>query len=255
MKRPARRLTSRVVAAPAAPAPPPRPHYRPAWVVERRRHDVQHATVSLYELVEDVQAGLFRLPRFQRPFVWTDEQVIRLFDSMTRGYHVGSLLLWEQYGLPRSTEHFGEIAVESTTEHHVALVVDGQQRIVAVATAALSGRFYVDMETGALVTTPGPMRAPAAHFLLRGADFDNFEWVREHAATHGLPYEMVWDAWCASHDPIGYHYLSIVRLGRGWTLEEVVESYRRLNTEGTPMDPGDLAAGLARARVGTDTAL
>jgi hypothetical protein len=42
-----------------------------------------------------VHAGRIRLPKFQREFVWTREQVLDLLDSIARNYPIGSLLLWQ----------------------------------------------------------------------------------------------------------------------------------------------------------------
>jgi hypothetical protein len=35
------------------------------------------------------------LPAIQREFVWHPEQVVRLFDSLLRGYPISSFLFWE----------------------------------------------------------------------------------------------------------------------------------------------------------------
>ena len=40
-------------------------------------------------LVDDVRIGKIGLPDLQRPFVWKDNKVRDLFDSMLRGYPIG----------------------------------------------------------------------------------------------------------------------------------------------------------------------
>jgi hypothetical protein len=49
---------------------------------------------SLRSLLEDVQRGHIRVPRFQRPFVWTNEQRIELLESIGDNMPIGSLLVW-----------------------------------------------------------------------------------------------------------------------------------------------------------------
>jgi hypothetical protein len=49
---------------------------------------------SLRSLLEDVQRGHIRVPRFQRPFVWTDQQRIELLQSVRDNMPIGSLLVW-----------------------------------------------------------------------------------------------------------------------------------------------------------------
>jgi hypothetical protein len=49
---------------------------------------------SLRSLLEDVQRGHIRVPRFQRPFVWTDAQRLELLRSIRDNMPIGSLLVW-----------------------------------------------------------------------------------------------------------------------------------------------------------------
>ena len=38
--------------------------------------------------------GGFWLPNIQRPFVWKEDQIERLFDSIMRKYPISTLLVW-----------------------------------------------------------------------------------------------------------------------------------------------------------------
>jgi len=38
--------------------------------------------------------GGFWLPNIQRPFVWREDQIARLFDSIMRDYPISTLLVW-----------------------------------------------------------------------------------------------------------------------------------------------------------------
>lgn len=49
---------------------------------------------SLRSLLEDVQKGHIRVPRFQRPFVWQDAQRLDLLRSIRDNMPIGSLLVW-----------------------------------------------------------------------------------------------------------------------------------------------------------------
>lgn len=48
---------------------------------------------SLFRLIEEINRDLF-LPHIQRPFVWEEEQMFRLFDSLMRNYPIQTLLFW-----------------------------------------------------------------------------------------------------------------------------------------------------------------
>ena len=49
----------------------------------------------LHEIVSKIKKGIYGVPSFQRNFVWRKEQVLDLFDSILRGYPIGSILLWK----------------------------------------------------------------------------------------------------------------------------------------------------------------
>lgn len=139
------------------------------------------------------------------------------------------------------------IQVASAADGYGHLVVDGQQRLASIATAALSGRFWLDLDAGTLVTSAGPWRIPAAYIIDR-EKHDAFDWPEPHAAEHGLRATHVRDAWMTMEGIISRVYISAIRLGTDWSLDRVVETFRRINTEGTPMSPEDLRHGLERAR-------
>ena len=49
----------------------------------------------------DADGGGFWLPNIQRPFVWSEEQICRLFDSILRQYPISTLLVWKTKGSVR----------------------------------------------------------------------------------------------------------------------------------------------------------
>ena len=55
----------------------------------------KNTNYSLTHLIEDIKHGNIALPDIQRPFVWSAAKVRDLFDSMYRGYPVGTLMFWE----------------------------------------------------------------------------------------------------------------------------------------------------------------
>jgi hypothetical protein len=80
-------------------------------------------------------------------FVWREEQVVRLFDSLLRGYPIGTFLFWttkshvarrrmffqnyyRKYSKDFNIEKLG--LEDATTRDNVVLVLDGQQRLQAL---------------------------------------------------------------------------------------------------------------------------
>jgi len=52
---------------------------------------VKPDTIYLEDLLDDVANGNYKIPVFQRDFVWKSAQMIDLFDSLLKGYPIGSL--------------------------------------------------------------------------------------------------------------------------------------------------------------------
>ena len=89
---------------------------------------------TLAYLVEDIRHGRIGLPDIQRPFVWGAAKVRDLFDSMYRGYPVGTLLFWEtgaEAGIRQIDDDIGDVPQLA--------IVDGQQRLTSLY-AVLTGR-------------------------------------------------------------------------------------------------------------------
>lgn len=86
------------------------------------------------KLVSMAWRGQIRVPHFQRDFRWQRTDVIRLFDSIVRGYPVGSLLLWRRPAQAASL-HLGALTIDAPAFQDALWVVDGQQRITGLANA------------------------------------------------------------------------------------------------------------------------
>ena len=81
------------------------------------------------ELISRIKQGEMALPDIQRPFVWSKTKVRELFDSMYRGYPVGTLMFWE------TSETVGQRHIASSGKSDGLaryLIVDGQQRIISL---------------------------------------------------------------------------------------------------------------------------
>lgn len=68
---------------------------------------------KITDLAADVLDGTIRLPKFQRDFVWTRQQVLDLLDSIARGYPIGSFLLWKSSFNLASESTIAGLAVET----------------------------------------------------------------------------------------------------------------------------------------------
>ena len=83
----------------------------------------------LEQVLGEMAAGRLRIPKFQRPFVWRPEQMLNLFDSIERGYPIGSLLVWDtDLPIPSLT---GSLILRSqqNRQRGAGFVLDGHQRL------------------------------------------------------------------------------------------------------------------------------
>ena len=99
-----------------------------------RRTDA--ARYKIEELLSLVQTGRVRIPRFQRGLRWTATDVERLFDSIYKGYPIGTLLFWKRPAGEARLE-LGSVVIDAPERSDALWVVDGQQRITSLAASLL----------------------------------------------------------------------------------------------------------------------
>ena len=112
-----------------------------------------YQTTTVADTLNRINRELF-IPAIQRPYVWTPEQIIRLFDSLMRGYPIGALMFWDlppgsrdDWEIYRFVTHFrmGSIHNELSglsADDRVSLVLDGQQRLTSLL-IGLQGSYTV----------------------------------------------------------------------------------------------------------------
>ena len=88
------------------------------------------STISIPELIGQAREGFIRIPHFQRPFVWDASDVRRLFDSIYRGFPIGTVILWLR-DAPSHEVNLGPINFTAPAYDTALWVVDGQQRIIS----------------------------------------------------------------------------------------------------------------------------
>lgn len=93
------------------------------------------------DILSDVKNGRVGLPDLQRPFVWQDNKVRELLDSMMKGYPIGYIMLWASPDDYENTVHIGKN--EKIYKRPNDLVIDGQQRLTALL-AAMYGVTIMD---------------------------------------------------------------------------------------------------------------
>lgn len=85
----------------------------------------------LREVTAKLKEEVYAIPAFQRDFVWKDNQVIELFDSISKGYPIGSIILWKpkKDEIPMMKDVVSEEIKESEGTEY--FILDGRQRTTA----------------------------------------------------------------------------------------------------------------------------
>lgn len=85
------------------------------------------------DIMKDVISGRLGLPDLQRPFVWSDNKVRDLLDSMMKGFPIGYIMIWDAPDDYDNAKSIGDTA--KVISKPKDLVIDGQQRITSLLSA------------------------------------------------------------------------------------------------------------------------
>ncbi len=207
-------------------------------------------TFPLEDLVDLARDGRVRVPSFQRGLRWTRSDVVLLFDSILKGYPLGSLLLWERRA-PAEPVTLGSLRIDAP-KGDAFYVVDGQQRITALACAltaeaAEDTRFRIGYDLARDSFVPGTASPPESYvpaYVL----FDHsalLRWFRDHPELTDH-----FDAAAAVAKTL--RDLKIPAYVVRQNDEEVLRSiFDRMNNAGKKLTRGEVFAALHRPTDGT----
>ena len=84
----------------------------------------------LREAFAKVNSGEYAIPVFQRDFVWKKKQIISLFDSIQKGYPIGSIILWKSNEIRYAKDILTDVKHEQTGMA-TFYILDGRQRLTS----------------------------------------------------------------------------------------------------------------------------
>lgn len=222
---------------------------------------VKPDVVFVESLPEELREGKLRVPRFQRPFVWRPADMVSLFDSIYKGYPIGSLLLWESSEPVESSENVGPIQIPHPSDKPLTHILDGHQRlatlfgVLRLASDAARGpeqeqwRWWIwfDLENESF--THVPKGDPLPWFLplrsvLRTTDFlVEARRIQESCEQDTLKSRRLIERAETIAGKLKNYKVAITRI-IGGNLDEAVEIFSRLNTKGRPMTLDQMVSAL-----------
>jgi hypothetical protein len=232
--------------------------------------DFQTHSMSMLQLVDQLESGLLALPDFQRSFVWAPDATRELIVSIIRSFPAGALLFLQGGSTfkARAVEAAGTLSIQPSY-----LVLDGQQRLTSLY-QALAGvgqsRFFLDV--GALISGSEVDDAVrvlaadrAAHLASRQAQADALVMPLEAVRDGGMAR---WrDEVIALRDeedpdhlrnllygientylmPLRQYRFPVTVLPDSTALEAVCTIFETLNRTGKPLTPFELISARAFA--------
>ena len=101
--------------------------------------------VPVAKVLDRIHSHDYVLPAIQREFIWSTDQICALFDSLMRGYPIGSFLFWDvdpaqngDYTFYDFLTHYHEkdhpyaMPIAIPAGKRVTAILDGQQRLTAL---------------------------------------------------------------------------------------------------------------------------
>ena len=226
--------------------------------------------------------GGFWLPNIQRPFVWGEEQICRLFDSILREYPISTLLIWKTTsGIRRrkfidnwSTKlKLSTFYVPEDTKRK-CLVLDGQQRLqslyIGLSGSFSGGELHFDVLSGT-ASLPDDIKY---RFEFRPSATTVFPWVKfkDLVFTTRRKRELIQDIETRAgriltdeekdkiegnldlvdrtfkmDESVTYQELDSIDNPDLYTEDDVVEVFIRANSGGTKLEKSDLLFSLLNA--------
>lgn len=108
---------------------------------------VKPDTIFLEDLLANVAKGQYKIPVFQREFVWEPSQMLDLFDSILKSYPIGSLLFWQTKANFHTKNEVGPYRIEGGNTEFT-YVLDGFQRISTLFGVLMNPKNFDQSEIG-----------------------------------------------------------------------------------------------------------
>lgn len=195
-------------------------------------------------LISGINKGEVKIPKFQRAFVWKDDQALNLLDSIANNYPVGSLLLWRTKERLLAERNIGEFSLPATDDMEPTdYVLDGQQRLTVIysclgAKETDAGFAVVyDLDSEKFLRIPETLKL--CQFPLRKM-FNTTQLLNFRAAVQtdskGALYQERLDGLIGAFSD---YRLPVVTL-KDLSVEEVCPIFERINSSGTKLSTYDL---------------
>lgn len=218
------------------------------------RIDIKSEREFFREIYDKINKGKYAIPVFQRDFVWKKEQVIDFFDSIWRGYPIGSIILWQ----PDSPMPVKDLMTDEvrTIEQPEYFVLDGRQRLTAFFGCVYDScnkdpRFnlYFDLDTELFTYNRNEK-----HTMIKVSDaYDTFVMLnkmQDIAADPNIAKAKTYVERAKKLNAIIQGYVVGEIYINNCSLREAEKVFSRINSEGTKISKSDMLQAITYNRDG-----
>jgi hypothetical protein len=197
--------------------------------------------ITIKQALERIHRHDYVLPAIQREFVWNPDQVCRLFDSLLRGYPIGTFLFWQVSAETASQFQFYDVMrdyhevksshspkIDDFSPRSVTAILDGQQRLSAL-NIGLRGSYATKVPRKRL--DPYPVRHLYLDLCFVPAEDDEIEYRFEF-----LTPEEAQRSSTAGTNPGDPHWYSVADVLHVTDLLDVIAAY--IQPQGLGAHPG-----------------
>ena len=211
------------------------------------RYSVNNFTVDA--LLSSIKTGGIAIPEMQRPFVWDSSKVRDLIDSLYKGFPVGYIIVWQNPDVKLK---------DGTTSVGKKVLIDGQQRITAMA-AAIVGNEVLDehykWKRIAIAFNPLEEKFEVSNNAIRNSTkwipdiapilepaFDTFSFVIDYCNKNEIPDQMsAINQIINKLREIQNNSLGVITLADDLDIDSVTDIFIRINSKGVVLSQADFA--------------
>lgn len=215
--------------------------------------------MKINQLIDDIKQRDLVLPEFQREYVWRKEQVKQLMVSLVRNYPVGGLLFWKTDN-PPELKNLDDLPDKLGT---IELILDGQQRLTSLY-LLLTGEIPPYYRNKDITTDPRDLffnvddgdfqyyqatRMKGNNLWLRVTDcfskvkINVFEIAKQTTENDSVAFELAekYNSHLNSLRQIEQIDLPVQTVPIHATIEEAIDIFDRVNSQGTKLTDAELA--------------
>lgn len=205
-------------------------------------------SLKVSTILEYFRDNTVAIPNIQRPFVWDSTKVRDFIDSLYKGYPVGYIITWKSPGVKLKN---------GQTSDGKQIIIDGQQRITALATALL-GAEVIDsryrrhrikiafnpitetFETSNPTIEKKPEWISDISTIMDDENINLYEYVGNYAKNLGVDANKISQN-IAKLKAIKDVAIGRIELGASLDIDVVTEIFIRINSKGVQLSQADFA--------------